>query len=1027
MAILKPIHRKIIICVVYFICTTVIHASNILNCGFLTINESPNKAWIYSVTTNDSEIAVSISANNMINDSTYAGWISIDPNVFINYRNNKINMTSVDGIAVTPNKTHFDHANQTITFSIKFPYIPIENNTFDLIENDSSNWKFIGIELHKPTDNKASSIYYAPHIYARMVYQYTDSLMRLGEYDKAIVVNSNIVSYIKQKNIKADNLLATLAYNLAGCYNNLRNNQSTLDYCNILIQLYESNHWKDDISLARIYGVLADVYSRSADYHGAIQYGEEALRIKKGIYSNGSSDLALTYGKVASYYENIGDYDKSISYAEKGLLIREHVKENKLISKIPVVINLCRNYFIKQRYADALELAMAYKTEATKKESIDAYINLCAVCSHSYQNMGNEKSSKIVAKEGFDLLKKYYSNDQSKLLNFLNFLSTKEKIAIQEMYLQSSPVDEFHLSIMQNLAGDYFSLERFHDAIKLQKKCLVERETLSIRNKAKECEGQNRLLNYYYYSGDIGQFNLFKNNCFNQTETIFGIYSYEYADLLRTSFFYLYDIEHYYEAYKELNKMIDVYKYLIIRDFSLLSYDDRELLWRSFNEWFDSIFLDCHIHALDSDPSKVDELNAMLYDNILFSKGLLLNSQVAHHAHEMLSNSLRDRIDNSDAIKSFLRKNLYGSFADIAKALDKESMAIEFIHVEKTKEIIALCLLPEKSYPTFEFVCKEDDLEKLINNQASIDQYNNLIWSNLSQLLTGKRKIYISLDGILNIIPVENYATECNLFDSRTRFFRLSSTRNLIHHTKKDIKEYLLVGGLNYGHVNNTISFEQLPETLEEIEQISKLLEKSEKKHTIITGAEGTKEKIETLLQSNHSAIHLATHSFYWEERKTIDEKVRKMISLTDKGNYETDTRLVRSGIILSLSENNGLDNNTGILTSYDIAGLNLYKIGLVVLPNCKSGIGDITKDGIIGLQRAFKEAQAGTIIMSLWNADEISTRLLMVEFYRNYLFGTDIHQSLHIAQNYIKNYKDENGIKLFESPYYWAGFIMLD
>jgi len=37
------------------------------------------------------------------------------------------------------------------------------------------------------------------------------------------------------------------------------------------------------------------------------------------------------------------------------------------------------------------------------------------------------------------------------------------------------------------------------------------------------------------------------------------------------------------------------------------------------------------------------------------------------------------------------------------------------------------------------------------------------------------------------------------------------------------------------------------------------------------------------------------------------------------------------------------------------------------------------------------------------------------------------MHRSLQDAQKYIKNYVDEKGNKMFESPYYWAGFIILD
>ena len=50
-----------------------------------------------------------------------------------------------------------------------------------------------------------------------------------------------------------------------------------------------------------------------------------------------------------------------------------------------------------------------------------------------------------------------------------------------------------------------------------------------------------------------------------------------------------------------------------------------------------------------------------------------------------------------------------------------------------------------------------------------------------------------------------------------------------------------------------------------------------------------------------------------------------------------------------------------------------------------------------------------------------------MVEFYKNYLSGKTLQESLRNAQIHVRNYADENDTKLFESPYYWAGFILLD
>lgn len=1002
--------------------TTVLFASGSSNHSLLSVDKSPNRTWINWITIDESTVTINISANNIINDSTFAGWINIDPNTFLEIGDKRYKMKGVDGVATAPDITRFERPNQTITFNIRFPrFCPIKE-PFNLIESDSSEWKFMGIRLHQLNDS-SSTTYLAPHVFSRHLYSFSDSLMRKREYEKVIEANSNIMSHIINGDIKADNLLATNAYLLAGSNNHLRNDSATIDFSNLVIELYKANLWKEDVSLARMYGVLADTYARKGNYIQAIQQGNEAIRIHKQITPKGSLDLAQSLGKVASYYEKLGNFDQAISLAENGLMIREKYRGSANNNIIPVAVNLCRCYYVKQRYADALGLALVYKNEDTKQVNPEAYVQLCAVCSHSYQSMGNEKNAAEIAEEGFSLIMKHYPSNNSMLLNFLNFLSLTDKINIQNQYLKKSAINEFYYSIMQNLAVDYFNSGNISKAIQLQESCLNQRTIHSVHDAAKECEGLNHLLNFYLHSGNIEKYLELKEPCLNKTKEVFGEYSYDYAELLGTSFTYLYEKEDYYDAFLELNKTLDVYKYLIIREFSKLSYDDRELLWRTYEDWFDNIFLECHLRALYSNTSQQNGLNALLYDNILFLKGLLLNSQIAHNAYKNTSSILKERKENSELVSTNLTDGLYGSYSDILKRLDSKSAAIEFIDAENTGEIIALCLVPGEPFPVFSYVCKDNDLNELIKNNASIEEYNNLIWGKLSTYLKGKTKIFVSLDGILNIIPIENYGMECGLLDPNTVIYRLSSTRNVMQSSFKQITDYLLVGGLKYEN-NSPLQFESIPETREEILEIASMLKGSNLECTVLKGMDGTKINIESQLQKSHTAVHLSTHSYYWKENKIPSRNIERLINCMSYRKHDTDRRLVRSGIVLSSSpENQGIN----ILSSYDIAGLNLKNVRLVVLPNCKSGNGDITKDGIIGLQRAFKEAQAGTILMSLWNADDIATRLLMVEFYRNYLSNNDIHRSLHNAQIYIRNYVDEKGIKVFESPYYWAGFIILD
>lgn len=111
------------------------------------------------------------------------------------------------------------------------------------------------------------------------------------------------------------------------------------------------------------------------------------------------------------------------------------------------------------------------------------------------------------------------------------------------------------------------------------------------------------------------------------------------------------------------------------------------------------------------------------------------------------------------------------------------------------------------------------------------------------------------------------------------------------------------------------------------------------------------------------------------------------------------------------------------ILTAFEISQLDLRKVDMVVLSACETGLGDINSNGIYGLQRGFKKAGVNTILMSLDKVDDESTKLLMVEFYKNLMDGKSKRQSLKDAQKYLRQV--DNG--KYDKPEYWASFIMLD
>ncbi len=75
-----------------------------------------------------------------------------------------------------------------------------------------------------------------------------------------------------------------------------------------------------------------------------------------------------------------------------------------------------------------------------------------------------------------------------------------------------------------------------------------------------------------------------------------------------------------------------------------------------------------------------------------------------------------------------------------------------------------------------------------------------------------------------------------------------------------------------------------------------------------------------------------------------------------------------------------GLDD--GILTAKEICNFNLQNVNLVVLSACKAGLGEVSRDGVYGLQRAFKKAGVKCVVMSLWAIDDSVTQDFMVHFY---------------------------------------------
>ena len=213
--------------------------------------------------------------------------------------------------------------------------------------------------------------------------------------------------------------------------------------------------------------------------------------------------------------------------------------------------------------------------------------------------------------------------------------------------------------------------------------------------------------------------------------------------------------------------------------------------------------------------------------------------------------------------------------------------------------------------------------------------------------------------------------------------------------------------------------FGYLKATLSEVLVINSLAEAKGIRSSYYTGEAGTEKAFRALTGKDVSIIHLATHGFYYNsERATQGDFVLK----SDSG-----MALNRCGIVFSdcmEAWKNGIDpydDNNGIMLGSEIASMDLTGTDLVVLSACNTGIGDITNEGISGLQQAFKKAGVKSLLMSLKPIDDEATEVFMTEFYKHLFNGRSKKESFDRAVKRLKS------IAKYSKPGYWASYILLD
>ena len=362
---------------------------------------------------------------------------------------------------------------------------------------------------------------------------------------------------------------------------------------------------------------------------------------------------------------------------------------------------------------------------------------------------------------------------------------------------------------------------------------------------------------------------------------------------------------------------------------------------------------------------------------------------------------------------------------------------------------------------------REEELRQLVEGRNERQLYNieeanmalaHLIFDALVPYLRDGQTVYFAPDGMLHQIPLENLQwTEDSLLSQKYDLHRLSSTRQLALMSDRDDlsprDSVVLYGGIVYDAAAGELLAESrlypeqqlasarattkedidrgragyLPGAEQEVREIDRLLSDARQPHLLRMGVQANEESFKALDLSDAAMLHIATHGFFWDNDAAVNYRYFRS-GLSEEQALQTIDPMRRCGLLMAGS-NIALSGHAselpegvqdGVLTAQEIALMNLSRTKLVILSACETGVGEVNSDGVFGLQRAFKKAGVESLVMSLWKVSDSATRLLMTEFYKNWLLlRQSRHDAFRHAQQAVR--------RRYEEPVYWAGFIIMD
>jgi len=854
----------------------------------------------------------------------------------------------------------------------------------------------------------------------------------LGEYRKSLKYYTKALTI--QRDVFGENHIDTAtSYGLIGMlYDIMGNYKDALKYTQKALDITKRIMGEESPSTITGYSDVGFVYYDIGNFPMALKYHKKSLASAEKVLGKKHIETAKSYNNVGIVYNSMGDYDMALEYYQKALSIKEKVLGKKHISTAISYNNIGALYHKRKIYPKALEY---YQKALTVREEVLGKLH--SVTAESYNNMG------AVAKD-----MKHYSE----ALNYYqNALSIQKKVLSEKHPSLATTYNNLGL-LYQTQSKPIKALEYLHKALAIREKVLGSKHFLTALS-------YNSLSSTYYLTHNYQKSHhyaqlAFDNFLFNREKVFAILDSKQKEKYLASTTGYISSL------------LLSTYQYIYQLNKNNNTSEIRKILRSGANAWLNykgSIFDSENAIAMLYGSTKDKKLKAKIEDLISSKRYLakLYQSLPKPKEKETWQKNIKtteekiSKLTNEIASNAAVFKEQQGlkniSYKDITAHLKKDELYIDYAKVGKyyylfsldKEETISFTQLGYKNTRKIDNLVKlfRKDINTILKGKNLTDEklkkltksskeklsklYELVIKQPLTKQIKSKTSLIISPDGALRLLPFETlFDKENNKYFIEEKEIRyIPSGKELVRLYKyskntKTKKSAVIFANPNFNTKTASASKEQiaitpntnrsgiikslfrmhfapLPGTKAEAKAIKSILKKNVKEYQKNKATEKNLMKIK-----EPRILHIATHGFFINDNTIPNPMLKSGIALAG-----ANTSVIKG-------------KSDGIVTALKLSGLDLKGTDLVVLSACETGVVDInTTDSVSGLSKAFIQAGAKDIVMSLWSVDDQATKELMSSFYRE----------MKKKKNYAKALKAAK-LKMIEEgrhPFYWGAFVV--